>query len=171
MASGQIFSLTVNPPGQKYAVEETFAATTTATGSPYEVIPVWAFDGATQAAMDFYTKFAGLSATGALILRFDFMCTSTATLGVRFRAAIRLYTDGESAIGAHTFSFQSVDDVTNGVAHEVNTTAISFTATQIDGVSNNAPAMLRLYRDATATWDGLTTNAYVLQGGVVLAET
>jgi hypothetical protein len=171
MAAGQIFTLTPSPPGQKSAVEETIAATTTATGGPYEVIPVWTFDAATAAYMDFYTKFAGLSATGPVTLRFDFMVTSTATTGIRFGAGIRRYDDAESAIGAHTFDYQFVDSTPEGRSYFVSTLSIVFTATEVDSVTDDIPAVVRFYRDATATHDAVTTNAYILQGGLILEET
>src|SRR3972149_2280925 len=102
MASGQIFILYPNPPGQKYAQEDIVVATSTATGDPYIGYPVWSFDAATGEYMHFYGQLQGYGG-GGLTLTAAFN-TTTATSAVVWGAALRrLLAASENIEAAHTW--------------------------------------------------------------------
>lgn len=171
MASGQLFSIIPCPPGLKYALEDVWTSTSTATGAPYNNHPVWRFDGATGEAMDFYGRLVGYG-SGGLTLYMGWATTTTATGSGVFGAAFRrIDADAEDLDASIAYAFNYATDVQTSTVGLVSDFTITFTdGADMDSVANNEAFAMRVFRNATATGDtsGL---GWVLQGGMALKET
>lgn len=171
MASGQIFPLIPCPPGLRYALEDVWVATTTATSGAFENVPIWAFNAATQETMDFYGRLVGYG-SGGLTLYLGWLCTTTATNAAVWGAAFRrIDADVQDLDTAKTYDFNYATDVQPATIGTLSDFTITFTdGADMDSTANNEAFIMRVVRNATATGD-TAGNGYILQGGVTLKET
>src|SRR3990167_6483730 len=173
MASGQVFGLSPNPPGRKFAYLDFITGTGTATGSAEEQVPVWAFDAATGEFLDFYGRTDNY-ASGGLTLVFGWGA-ATATAGAAvLRAAIRaIPSDAEQlTVTQHAYDFNGVTATGPNLTGEVVYSTITFTSgADMDSLANNEAFILRVNRNATATGDDMSGLTYLHDGAITLKET
>ena len=172
MASGQVFVLTPSPPGLKYALEDIYTSSATATGGAYESMPVWAFNAATAEHMDLYGRAVGYGGSG-LTLYLSWLCTVTATEKAVWGAGIRrLATATDDFDAAFAYDYNYATDLQPANAGFMSSFTITFTdGSDMNSLADGEAFVLRLRRNATATGDTHTTNGYIAQGAVSLKET
>ncbi len=161
MASGDALCMwlaTFNqPPDDDIATLDTIL--TTSGDEPDDLVPVLDFDPGSSV-----NEFAVFSAVlpehyGGGGLTLDLLWTSEATSGaVKWDAAVKRVADAVDILAAAYATIQTVTTTTDGTARAINTSTISFTNSQIDGLLKNELFFLAIERDSIDAADTMNSN-------------
>ena len=161
MASGDALcvwnALSNIPPDADYATLDTIL--TTSADEPDDIIPVLDFDPGSS-----INEFAVFSAMlpehyGGGGFTLVLIWTSEAITGaVKWDAAIKRVADAVDILAAQYAAIQTVTTPTDGTARAINTSTISFTNGQIDGLLKNELFFLAIERDSIDAGDTMNSN-------------
>lgn len=154
------------PPGASFATIDTRAGGS----APAEALVVHDFDAAAIEYLDFLCQLKGYGG-GGLTLTLPWAATSATTGTVRWGAAIRrLQDDAEDIDAAHTYDFNSVDDVAPTLSGEIVYPTVAFThGADMDSWADGELAIVRVRREADHVNDDMVGDSELL--GLVGRET
>ena len=149
-------ALSNEPPDADFATLDTIL--TTSGDEPDDIVPVLDFDpGATNEFAVFAAMLPEHYGAGGFTL--VLLWTSEAITGdVKWDAAIKRVADAVDILAAQYAAIQTITTTTDGTARAINTSTISFTNGQIDGLLKNELFHLAVERDSADAADTMNSN-------------